>query len=256
MRRAAVLTWLLPLSVVIPAVASEPLVTDRPDFTESAVVVPSGRLQLELGATWARDNDDVETTSLGEALVRWGVAQRLEVRLGLPSWQRSSHGPVWGQGFADMEAGVKVQLHTAEGRSAAVGADWALILVTSAPTGGDEVSAGVWQPSAVLAAGWELGGDWSLGANLGFSRPADEGRRFTSAWFSTTVGIGISDTTAAFLELVGVQRERFGGPGTLAVQAGLTRRLGADLQFDVRIARRLTAEGPDLLAGVGAAVRL
>lgn len=255
MRRAAVLTWLLPLSVVIPAVASEPLVTDRPDFTESAVVVPFGRLQLELGATWAKDHDDAETTSLGEALVRWGVARGLEVRLALPSWERSSRGPVRGQGFGDVGAGVKVHLHAAEGSSAAAGADWALIFATSAPTGGDEVSAGVWQPSAILAAGWELGGDWSLGANLGFSRPTGEGRRFTSAWLSTAVGVGISETAAAFVELVGVQRERFGGPGTLAVQAGLTRRLGADLQFDVRIARRLTAEGPDLLAGFGVGVR-
>ena len=31
-----------------------PLVTDRPDFTESAVGVPIGRVQIEAGYTWTR----------------------------------------------------------------------------------------------------------------------------------------------------------------------------------------------------------
>lgn len=243
------------LVLAVPAVASEPLVTDRPDFTESAVVVPVGRLQLEFGATVAKDDEGVEAIAVGEALLRWGAAQQLEVRLKLPSWDRESSGPWRAQGFGDVEAGVKVHLHAASGGSGVAGADWALILATSAPTGGDEVSAGVWQPSAILAAGWELGGDWSLGANLGLSRPSGEGRRFTSAWLSSAVGVGIGDAMAVFVELVAVQRERPGGPGTLTLQTGLTRRFGADVQLDVRLARRLTSEGSDLLAGVGAGVR-
>lgn len=42
--------WRVPLT--------EPIITDRPDFTESAVTVPRGHLQLETGYTGAYDRED------------------------------------------------------------------------------------------------------------------------------------------------------------------------------------------------------
>jgi hypothetical protein len=61
------------------------MVTDRPDFTESASVVPRGRVQLEAGYTYARDEDAgvLAAHSYPEALARIGVVDdRLELRLG------------------------------------------------------------------------------------------------------------------------------------------------------------------------------
>jgi len=253
MRRVFAYTALL--AFVSPVAADEPLVTDRPDFTESALVVSVGRWQLEGGATWVKNQNGAESVSLGEALLRFGVMQGLELRLALPSWERESWGPVRGQGFGDLDAGVKIQLWRAGESAGLAGADWAAILASTVPTGDEEVSPGVWEPRAIWAAAWQLGHNWSLGANLGVSRPWDDGRRFTSAWVSTSAGYGINYATTAFVELIGMAKERPGGPSTVALQAGLTRQIGPDFQLDVRIARRLTSEGPDLLAGVGAGVR-
>lgn len=48
------------------AVAGDPLVTDRPDITESTLAVGCGVLQLEGGGTFG-DADDVHATTVGEA---------------------------------------------------------------------------------------------------------------------------------------------------------------------------------------------
>lgn len=45
-------TGLQALAAVFSATASEPIITDRPDFTESAVVVAKGAVQIETGLTW------------------------------------------------------------------------------------------------------------------------------------------------------------------------------------------------------------
>jgi hypothetical protein len=47
-------------------VTGDPLVTDRPDFTERAMVVGRGVLQVEGGGTFS-DGDDAQATTGGEA---------------------------------------------------------------------------------------------------------------------------------------------------------------------------------------------
>jgi hypothetical protein len=53
--------------------ADEPLVTDRPDFTESSSTVGSGVLQLEGGVTFVDSRSGADVTSVGEILARWGI---------------------------------------------------------------------------------------------------------------------------------------------------------------------------------------
>ena len=71
--------FLLALAVLcVPAIAAPPeLVTDRPDATESTETVPRGWFQAELGVG---DEDLGEV--LGTGLLRIGLADRVELRLG------------------------------------------------------------------------------------------------------------------------------------------------------------------------------
>lgn len=62
-----------------------PLVTDRPDFTESTETVPAGRVQFEGGYTPLRSGG-VDEHAIGEVLLRLGVSGRTELRLGLNSF--------------------------------------------------------------------------------------------------------------------------------------------------------------------------
>ena len=247
----AALAW----GIAAPAGAAEPLVSDRPDFTESATVVDRGRLQLEGGATFARTQDGVEATTIGELLGRWGVARGLELRLGFPTWERVDDGRTTTDGLADLVVGAKVQLATARGDGFFPGADWALVVATTVPTGGDEVTADAWQPTATLCGAWELGGDWSVGANLGLARLEDDDQRVTSVWASGALGVALSEATSAFFELVVIEREERRGPSTVTLQTGITHLLSDDLQLDALVARRLTDEGPDFLVGFGVSTR-
>ena len=78
----------LTLFLAYPLISQDdhpPIVTDRPDQTESAVTVPHKTLQIESGFTFGwNEKDGIETKDLGynSTLLRWGVLSRLELRLG------------------------------------------------------------------------------------------------------------------------------------------------------------------------------
>ena len=83
------------LLLAIPATAEDPpeLITDRPDQTESPNTVPLGFYQLELGATFNVNEIGSfrnETLSVPETLLRIGLSDRLELRLGWSGVQVAS----------------------------------------------------------------------------------------------------------------------------------------------------------------------
>src|ERR1700720_4297958 len=61
------------------------IVTDRPDITESSIVVPKGSLQAENGVTWTNDHGQ-RTFDVSETLLRLGVARQTELRFGAPNY--------------------------------------------------------------------------------------------------------------------------------------------------------------------------
>ena len=61
------------------------IVTDRPDVTESSIVIPNGSLQLENGVTWTRDQGDA-SVDFTETLMRLGDSERTEFRLVVPNY--------------------------------------------------------------------------------------------------------------------------------------------------------------------------
>ncbi len=247
---------LLVLIAAPPSFADYPLVTDRPDFTESSSVVGVAVVQLESGLTFAEFADGSDATTAGEVLVRWGVVNNLEVRLGLPTYSWIDEPGSSSSGFLDSSVGLKYQFAFAEGSGFLGGMEAAVIASTTIPTGGAAVASPEWQPLAVLAVGWDLGPNLGLGANFGVGRPADGDDRYTTAWASAVFGVGLTDELSLFFELIGFNREEARGPNTLTFQTGAVYLLSPDLQLDVRAARRLTDRGVDLLAGAGISWRL
>jgi hypothetical protein len=233
----------------------EPLVTDRPDFTESSSTVGKGHVQLEGGVTTAELDETTRVTTAGELLVRWGLTDRLEARFLLPTYAWESNGGPDVAGFVDSAIGIKYQLKTPHGGGVIDGLEASLIASTTLPTASGDFDSSKLQPVAVAAVSWELGRTTGLGMNFGIARPADDGDRFTSAWVSAALGVGLSDASSVFFELYGFDREEARGPNTLTFQTGLVHLLSDDLQLDLRLARRLSDDGPDLLIGAGVSWR-
>lgn len=223
----------------------DPLIGDRPDFTESAITIAPGRFQLEAGVTHSQgDEEDVD--ELGEILVRIGLSRRVELRLGLPSYLRiEGQGASDVTGFSDAELGAKIAIAESWGWTTAV------LIGTSLPTGSSELRESSLQPGALLAAERDLSPRISLGTNVGYVYSKAGGERHGEVLASVATGIGLGETTGLFVELFGTIPESAGGPETYFLDAGLTRLLSPDFQLDIRAGVGLNSAADDFFAGAG-----
>lgn len=232
--------------------ADHPLVTDRPDFTESAVTVPGRGLQLESGYTYTRAGD-ADEHALGEILLRIGLRDRLEARLGVNShtWVEGLGEDV--SGFEDPSLGIKWVL-SEEGLSVG-GIASALLLATSVPVGDGDLGEEEWQPEVKLAASRGLTGALALAANVGYAYPSEDGRRFDQGSASLSLGIGVSERWGAYLEGFTIFPSGPSGDDEVVANGGLTFLVHPLFQLDARAGAGLTDAAPDFFVGVGIARR-
>ncbi len=258
-RGTCLATTLLLLTLATPAGAqqSQPLVTDRPDQTESATTVRPGVVQLEIGVTLGGD-DAVRTVAAPEALVRVGLARRLEARATFAGWMRAV--PRFGGGAAvhgvgDVGVGFKYRLTDGDGwpPAAAVVADLTL------PTGDEGFGSPRTDPTLLLAAAHEVGEAVGIGYNLGAAwATVDEAVDVTTAHllYSFVVGLSVHNAVAVFLEPFGALPLNEAAASRYALDGGLTLRLRRNLQLDVSAGFGLPDPADDWFAGAGVSVRL
>jgi hypothetical protein len=254
-----------PPATAPPAPPSAELVTDRPDQTESAAVVPPGSVQLETGIYGAAEGGDPrsETTALGSTLVRIGLVEGLELRLGWGGWEREEEGGAASEGAADAGLGLKVRLWEARGARPQA----ALLAGVSLPGGERGRSSERYDPAFRLAFAHDLAPGAALGYNLGLawsSEPAEPGGgragNTTSARleYTATLGFGLSDRLGAFVELFGdapVDAPAGAAGPVHAADAGLTLLVNPRLQLDLAVGAGLTDEAPDRFFTAGLSVR-
>lgn len=237
-----------------PLAAQEQIVTDRPDFTESAVSVDPGRVQLETGLTHT-EAGDVEATSFGEVLVRIGWTEALELRLGVNSYVDVDGAGGGDSGFEDSTVGIKLELKRPAQDAAKAVPEIALLLDTTLPTGNAGSSQSGLQPGLIFALGWTLSETLSLGVNFGGSYASAEGERFFEGSGSVALGIALSETWGAYVEYYGFVPESSGGDSTHFANTGLTYLLSDDLQLDLRVGGGLSGDDSDLFVGFGVGYR-
>nr|MBC8290377.1 transporter [Planctomycetota bacterium] len=218
---------------------SEPLVTDRPDFTEASSTVGNGVAQIEFGYTFTenRDNGDTERShSIGEPLLRAGIlANWLELRVALfPVETETTTGGASTDtgGTEDMYLGFKIGLTPQEG----ILPEMALIPQMTVPTGSnaftnDEVLAGLnW------IYGWSLTDDIGIAGSTQFNRSIDDtGEGYIEFAQSATCAVSLTDTVGAYAEWYALFPS---GADTAQVErtvnGGLTYLFNNDVQWAVR----------------------
>jgi Putative MetA-pathway of phenol degradation len=241
---------------VAPAAVSQPpeteeepeLLTDRPDFTETSFVVPLRRLQIEGGFTYADGADGEHAFNAPELLLRYGIAPRTELRLGLPDYVRvRGNGRRVGQ-FGDTYLGFKQQLGPPGARYGV-----ALIPAVTLPTGGSQLTSDHVDPEIVLAWSRDLSAAWSVGGLLGYARPTEDGSRNGIFFPTVSFGHALSDRWGTFFEWGAEFPERGGDVHFL--HNGYTYALRSNSQLDVHFGVGLTRAAPDFFIGAGFAVR-
>lgn len=218
----------------MPLLFQDPIVTDRPDFTESALVVPLYRRQLETGLTfeWTTDGN---TFTLPEALFRYGISPLWEIRVGSPDFLNSSGSRGWGDSYV----GVKRQL------GPAAGFDIAIIIATSVPTGDSNLTSNRFDPEWNLCVSRELS---DVGSLSGMIRHAPNARSFDT---TLSYANSLSERNSVFVEYAGSfgrgEQEHIG-------HAGIVHRPNPDHQLDLHFGARLRGLRQTFL-GAGYSVR-
>jgi hypothetical protein len=244
-----------------------PLVTDRPDFTESTDAVPMGRFQLEAGYTFTVDREGsnrTRTHSAPELLLRVGLAEDFEIRIGWDgySWtesqfeERTGRGgrrtrELWSQGANDLSLGFKQKLWEQKDNVPHFG----VIGAITVPSGSPSVSSGHIDPEVVLLWAYDLTDTVTLAGNVGFAYPSNEDGRFFQTSGSISVAITLTDRIGSYIEYYGFYPNAEHNDDAHFINGGLTYLISNDVQLDARIGAGLNEEADDFLAGVGFAIR-
>jgi hypothetical protein len=232
-----------------------PIATDRPGFLFSSLTVGQGVLHAELGlpAVTLNEAGGVETRSTSlVGLLRFGLTDDLELRLGAPIFTDIGGDIADDSGFGDLEVGAKWHLlDNAGGRPSL-----ALIPSVILPTGEDGFTAGdpVYQLNAALE--WALAGGWGLAGLAGVLNGPAAADRFFQETFALSLGRSLpSPAWSAYGEVAHVLTDRDGGADASVLGGGVKYLVSNDTQLDLSFDRGLTGDSPDWLLGLGFSAR-
>lgn len=241
------------LAAQAPAV---PIITDRPDFTESSSLVPAHRLQFESGYTWT----EASRSSSGgdgsgtwpELLVRYGLSRRLELRLGE---SYTSISPPAGQGRRftardDLYLGMKIALGVQRGSRP----QFAILAQATLPTGDARTTANATLPGLGVLAGWVLSPQLSLDLGVEVNRVQGDAWELAP---SASLSYSFSARLGGFTEWYGLIPLQSGSGAATPhhADAGLFLLLSPDLQLDARVGAGLNDAADRYFFGFGFAIR-
>lgn len=179
----------------------EPMVTDRPDFTEAATTVGRGVVQVESGYTYTFDDTATDQTishSYPESLWRIGVwADWLELRFQYNYANEQLNG-IDESGSEDLYLGTKLALTGQAG----ILPEMAIIPQMTVPTGAEVFSANEVLPGLNWVYSWKLNDALSTGGSTQFNRqvqtlPSEGYSEFAQSW---TIGYSLLENLNAYTE--------------------------------------------------------
>jgi hypothetical protein len=224
-----------------------PIATDRPDVTNSSVVVPQGSFQIENGVNFSQRNGD-RTFDATNSRLRWGIAPCLEILVDVPTYFTALRGTPLNSGFTDVVPAIKWQISPFPGKF-----DLSATLGAGLPTGTKAVAGPGVQPYLQFPWSYELGRGWSItGMLTNFFVPADPVNKLST---ETTLALERELTERAFLfiEYVGDFHVR-SGPGYL-LNSGGGYRITPTQQVDFHIGIGLNGNAPTYIVGIGYSAR-
>jgi Putative MetA-pathway of phenol degradation len=227
--------------------ATEDIATDRPDVTNSSIVVPVGSLQNENGVNISvrSGSQSVDGTNS-----RWrlGVAPCLEILVDLPNYVTTVRG-LGVSGFGDVSPALKWQISPAPGKI-----DLSITTGLGFPTGAVAVAGAGTQPYVQMPWSWELHDGWGLsGMFTEFFHPEDFGpKTITETTF--VVEKKLTERFSIFTEYVGDYPQ--GASPSHLWNSGGSFHLTKTQQIDFHVALGLNRNSPSYIVGLGYSFRV
>jgi len=245
----AILTWYMPPAAAADGCTqpSAPIATDRPDVTNSSVVVPVGSLQNENGINVSR-RDGADIFDGTNSRWRLGVAPCFEVLIDLPNYVGTFRG-AGNSGFGNVAPAFKWQISPVPGKI-----DLSMTIGAGLPTGAVAIAGPGVQPYLQFPWSMELGSGWGIsGMVTNFFMPADHVNKFSNqSTFAVEKEFG--ERSFLFVEYVG-DFPLNGGTGQL-INSGGGYRITDTQQIDFHIGVGLNRNSPAYIFGVGYSFRL
>lgn len=231
------------------SVLAEGIATDRPDATESSSVVQPGYIQAELGWLYTED-DDTKTHELPQTLIRWGIADQIELRLGWNGYI-DANGSDGVDGAGDGEWGAKFYVAEEDG----VLPETAFLVGISLPWGDQEISSDEVDPHFRFAVSHTLSDTLSLGYNLGAEWATKDDSTLGSFVYTMALGMALSDSWGAYVEFFGDIGLSASGTAH-SFDGGFTYLVRDNFQLDAFAGVGLSDDAVDWFAGAGISYRL
>jgi hypothetical protein len=231
------------------------LCSDRPGLGTQACTVDAGHLQVELGlAAWERvrqPDSSERRTEAGELLLRAGIDEHTEVRLGWLGYghvrerDRATGVVERVGGVGDVTFGLKRNLRNPDGTGLSV----ALLPFATVPVGRNSVGAGTWETGLLAPASYALNQTFSLQLTPEVDAAADEDGHGRHVAYGATVGLqaAIAEAATAAIELQDIRNRESGDHHDEALLGvSVAYQPAQRLQLDVGANAGLNHASPDL----------
>ena len=223
------------------------IATDRPDTTNSSLVVPTGSLQVENGVDWAIRHGS-QTLSASQTRARLGVADCSEVLIDVPTYFMALNGLAPSQ-LSNLTVSIKRQLFAARPAfsvSAAVG--------FGTPVGHSADNDRFYTPYVQFPWSLDIGDEWSINGMLTTTWQVGRSEQSKIVEPTLTVEREFGSKGDVFIEYVGDYQTGDRASNVLDVGGAwhLTRRQ----QLDFHLGFGLSQAAPDQYVGVGYSVRV
>ena len=235
----------------------EPLVTDRPDFTEASVTVGRGVIQVESGYSYFFDNDGTDQTivqTYPESLFRIGLfADWFEARVAYNYASEQING-IDNSGSEDLYMGAKLAITGQAGLLP----EMAIVPQMTVPTGDDSLSADETQPGVNFLYSWGVNDFISTAGSTQFNRALDEAviDSYTEWAQSWTIGYSLLENWGAYTEWFAFFPHSASSAQTEHYfNGGVTFLITDNIQWDIRAGMGLNDAADDYFVGTGLSFR-
>lgn len=217
---------ILYLIILVHEYPAQELITDRPDQSESAVTVLPGSIQIETGFAFEKlteSNIKVESYTIAGTLLRYGIVDDIELRLGTAYLITNAQSSV--DGLGDFLLGTKINF-LKENKQVV---DFGILAHALLPIGSAAFNPTEVEPEIIAALSKSLNDDLSASLNFGgsWSSIFDE----TFLIYSAALGQAINARTSVFIEVYGNVFSSFSPIHNF--NGGITYLLSENLQLDL-----------------------
>jgi hypothetical protein len=240
-----------------------PLCPDRPGLGTPACTVDRGHVVAELGSVdWSLEQDGTEridSWTLGNVLLRYGVTDDLEVQAGWTAFgsvrtrDKITGLITHGSGTGDVTLALRRNLSHPDGS----GFSAAVMPYATLPAGGATVGAGDWAAGLIVPVSYSLNDTFGIALTPEVDATVDEDRRGHFA-YGSVIGLSaaLTGSISSALEIEAMRDEDPSGSSTEEL-AGLSFAWQPqnDLQFDAGAVAGLNKASPDVELYVGIARR-